>query len=64
MPCPTAPIRADAGSITPRSSSAPIGCGAIATIGLIVTPGVASGTQNAVSPLAPALGSVEAMTVA
>ena len=50
MPCPTSPIRADAGSATPRSSSAPIGCAAIAASGRTVTPGASSGSQNAVSP--------------
>ena len=53
-----------AGTTTPRSSSAPIGCGAVAVIGLTVTPGASSGTQNAVSPARRAPGSVDANTIA
>ncbi len=64
MPCPTAPTRALAGTTTPRSSSAPSGCGAIGSSFLTVTPGASSGTQNAVSPAAPSAGSVDAITSA
>ena len=64
MPCPSSPIRALAGTITPRSSSPPIGCGAIAVIGTTLMPGASSGIQNAVSPPAPISGSVDAITVA
>ena len=58
MPCPTSPIRALAGIVTPRSSSAPIGCARDRGQRLEVTPGASSGTQNAVSPPLPSAGSV------
>ena len=57
-------IRALAGTTTPRSSSAPIGCGAVASSRLTVTPGALRLTQNAVRPPDRSEGSVEANTVA